>query len=121
MRFLARLFLNGLALLVAAYFVPGLSLGSPAAALLAGAALGIVNAVVRPILLILTLPLTLVTLGLFIFVINAVCLGLTAAVVPGFELAGFTAAFLGALIVSIVSWILNGVFVADRERQEPAR
>ncbi|MBI1875262.1 MAG: phage holin family protein [Acidobacteria bacterium] len=121
MRFLARLFLNGLALLVAAYFVPGLSLASPAAALLAGAALGIVNAIVRPVLLVLTLPFTLLTLGLFIFVVNALCLGLAAAIVPGFAIASFTAAFFGALIVSIVSWILNGVFIADHERQEPPR
>jgi putative membrane protein len=118
MRFLARLFLNGLALLVAAYFVPGLSLSSPAAALFAGAALGVVNAIVRPVLLVLTFPFTLLTLGLFIFVVNGLCLGLAAAIVPGFEIASFTAAFFGALIVSIVSWILNGVFIADSERRE---
>lgn len=118
MRFLARLFLNGLALLVAAYFVPGLSVSSPAAALFAGAALGVVNAIVRPALLVVTIPFTLLTLGLFIFVVNALCLGLAAAIVPGFEIASFTAAFFGALIVSIVSWILNGVFVVDRKRRD---
>jgi len=116
MRFLARLLLNGLAIVVAAWFVPGVRLAGPVPAILAGAILGFVNAVVRPILLLLTLPFTLLTLGLFIFVVNAICFALTAALVPGFELTGFTAAFLGALVVSIVSWGLNAVLADDRNR-----
>lgn len=115
MRFLARLLLNGLAIIVAAYFVPGLAISSPTTALIAGAILGLVNAFIRPVLFILTLPLTLVTLGLFIFVLNALCLGLTAALVPGLTIAGFGSALFGALIVSVVSWILNGLFVGSRE------
>jgi putative membrane protein len=115
MRFFARLVLNGIAIIIAAWIVPGLQLTSVLAALAAGAILGVVNALVRPVLFILTLPLTLVTLGLFIFVINALCLGLTAAVVPGFEISGFGAAFIGALLVSIVSWVLNGL-LADSHR-----
>src|SRR5262245_23343736 len=114
MRFLARLLLNGLAIVIAAWLVPGVRLGGPLPAFLAGAILGFVNAVVRPVLLLLTFPFTLLTLGLFIFVVNAVCLALTAALVPGFGLSGFSAAFLGALVVSIVSWLLNGVLVDDR-------
>src|SRR5438445_209371 len=78
MRFLARLLLNGLAVIVAAYFVPGLTLSGPGAALIAGAALGLVNAFVRPLLLIVTFPFTLLTLGLFIFVVHAICLAPTA-------------------------------------------
>jgi putative membrane protein len=113
MRFLARLVLNGVAIIVAAWIVPGLQLTGVLPALVAGAILGVVNALVRPVLLILTLPLTLVTLGLFIFVINALCLALTASVVPGFEISGFWAALFGALLVSIVSWILNGLFASD--------
>jgi len=115
MRFLARLLLNGLAIIVAAWLIPGLQLAGPGSALIAGAILGIVNALVRPVLLLLTLPFTLITLGLFIFVVNALCLGLTAALVPGFEINGFGAAFFGALIVTIVSWILNGVLVGPRD------
>jgi putative membrane protein len=92
MRFFARLVLNGVAIIIAAWIVPGLQLTSVLAALAAGAILGVVNALVRPVLFILTLPLTLVTLGLFIFVINALCLGLTAAIVPGFEISGVGAA-----------------------------
>jgi putative membrane protein len=104
MRFLLRVLLNGLAIVVAAWFVPGVHVSGPAAALVAGALLGFVNALIRPVLIILTLPFTLITLGLFIFVVNAICFGLTAALVPGFDLDGFGSAFLGALVVTIVSW-----------------
>jgi len=117
MRFLARLLLNAIAIVVAAWLVPGVHLSGTWAALGAGALLGLVNVSIRPVLLILTLPFTLVTLGLFIFVVNAICVGLTAALVPGFEIAGYGAAFLGALVVSVVSWILNGLLVAP----EPPR
>ena len=115
MRFLARLLLNGLAIIVAAWLIPGLQLASTTSALIAGVILGFVNALVRPVLLLLTLPFTLITLGLFIFVVNAICLALTARLVPGFEISGFGAAFLGALIVTVVSWLLNGLFVGPRE------
>jgi putative membrane protein len=116
MRFLARLVLNGIAIIIAAWLLPGLHVSGPFAALVAGAILGFVNAIVRPVLFFLTLPLTLITLGLFIFVLNALCLGLTAALVPGFAIDGFWWALLGALLVSVVSWILNGIFVSPREQ-----
>jgi putative membrane protein len=115
MRFLVRVVLNGIAIVVAAYFVPGLQLAGPGAALIAGAILGFVNAIVRPVLFLLTLPVTLLTLGLFIFVLNAACLGLTAALVPGFDIEGFWGAFFGALIVTIVSWILNGLLLTEKK------
>ncbi len=113
MRFLLRLLLNGLAIMVAAWFVPGVRLAGVVPAILAGALLGLVNALVRPILLLLTLPFTLLTLGLFIFIVNAICFALTAALVPGFDLSGFFAAFFGALVVTIVSWVVNGL-LSDR-------
>ncbi|CAN5856089.1 phage holin family protein [soil metagenome] len=115
MGFLLRVLLNGMAIFAAAWLVPGVSLAGPVPALIAGAILGVVNALVRPILVILTLPFTLITLGLFLFVVNAICFALTAALVPGFEISGFFAAFLGALIVTIVSWILNAM-TRDRDR-----
>jgi putative membrane protein len=115
MRFLARLLLNGIAILVAAWLVPGFELSGTGAALAAGALLGLVNVSIRPILLVLTLPFTLITLGLFIFVVNAICVGLTAALIPGFSIAGYWAAFLGALVVSVVSWILNGLLLAPEK------
>jgi len=116
MRFLARLVLNGLAIIIAAWLLPGLHITSPLSALLAGVLLGFVNAIVRPVLFFLTLPLTLLTLGLFIFVLNAICFGLTALLVPGFSIDGFFSAVIGALLVSVVSWILNGLVVGRRER-----
>jgi len=116
MRFLARLVLNGLAIVVAAWLLPGIHITSALSALVAGVILGFVNAIVRPVLFFLTLPLTLLTLGLFIFVLNAICFGLTAWLVPGFSVDGFFSAVFGALLVSVVSWILNGLVVGRRER-----
>jgi putative membrane protein len=115
MGFLLRVLVNAAALALAAAVVSGVELSGVGTTLLAALVLGLVNAVIRPLLLILTLPLTLLTLGLFIFVLNALCLWLTALVVPGFDLAGFGAAFLAALIVSAVSWLLTA-FVSDRGR-----
>ena len=117
MRFLARLLLNGVAIIVAAWLLPGIHITGPVPALVAGVILGFVNAIVRPVLFLLTLPFTLITLGLFIFVLNAICFGLTAWLVPGLSVDGFWWALLGALLVSIVSWMLNGVFVGSSERK----
>ena len=88
----------------------------PWPAIFAGILLGLVNALVRPVLLLLTLPFTLLTLGLFIFIVNAICFALTAALVPGFDLSGFTAAFFGALVVTMVSWVVSALF-ADQHRR----
>ena len=117
MRFLLRLLLNGLAIMVAAWFVPGVRLAGVVPAIVAGVILGFVNALVRPVLLLLTLPFTLLTLGLFIFIVNAVCFALTAALVPGFDLSGFFAAFFGALIVTMVSWLLNALLADNSDRR----
>lgn len=117
MRFLLRLVLNGLAIMVAAWFVPGVRLAGVVPAIVAGVILGFVNALVRPVLLLLTLPFTLLTLGLFIFIVNAVCFALTAALVPGFDLSGFFAAFFGALIVTMVSWLLNALLADNSDRR----
>jgi putative membrane protein len=113
MGFLARVLVNALAIYLAAAIVPGIEIGGVGAALLAGLVFGLINAVVRPVLLILTLPLTLLTLGLFIFVLNALCFWLTAALVRGFDVHGFWPAFWGALLVSVVSWVLTS-FLSDR-------
>lgn len=113
--FLLRVVANALAIFLAAAIVPGIEIRGVLTALGAGLVLGIVNAVVRPILVILTLPLTLVTLGLFLFVLNGLCLLLTSLLVKGFEVHGFWAAVFAALIVSVVSWLLTA-FVSDRGR-----
>ena len=113
--FLVRALVNALAILLAVNVVPGIEARGLVTILGAGLVLGLINAVVRPVLLVLTLPLTLVTLGLFLLVLNALCLWLTSALVKGFTVHGFWAAFFGALIVSVVSWLLNA-FLSDRGR-----
>jgi len=95
------------AILFASSILPGIRVESLTTAVVAAAILGIINTFLRPVLLILTLPLTILTLGVFAFVLNALMLLLVAHFVPGFEVDGFFWAFLGALIVSIVSWIAN--------------
>lgn len=115
MGFLLRVLANALAIFLAAAIVPGIEIRGVLTALGAGLVLGLVNAIVRPVLVILTLPLTLVTLGLFLFVLNGLCLLLTSLLVKGFEVHGFWAAVFGALIVSAVSWLLTA-FLSDRGR-----
>jgi putative membrane protein len=115
MRFLLRLLLNGVAVLFAAWLIPGVRVDNTATGIIAGIALGLVNAIVRPLLILMTLPLTLVTLGLFIFVVNAICLALAAWLVPGFSIAGFGTAFIGALVISIVSWVLDSILVDKKD------
>lgn len=79
---------------------------------LAAAVLGLINVALKPLLLVLTLPINILSLGLFTLVINAACLGLVAAVVPGFEISGFWSALLGALLLSLISVLLNAVVLA---------
>jgi putative membrane protein len=102
--FLLRAAICALGLWVASLLLDGLVFTTPAKLLLAGVLLGIVNAFVRPLAFILTLPITIVTLGLFLLVLNAGMVALVAWVVPGFTIAGFWTALGAALIVSIVSW-----------------
>ena len=116
MRVLIRILLNAIAVYIADYFVDGIVLSGLTATIIAGLVLGIVNALIKPLLVVLTFPLTLVTLGLFIFVLNGLCLALTAALVPGFEIVGFWSAVGGALIVSIVSWGLNALARDEQHR-----
>lgn len=124
--FLLRWAINFLALVVAGIGVDGMRIQSIGAGLLAAAVLGIVNAIIRPVVLLLTLPINIITLGLFTIVINAVMLEITAYIVPGFGIDTFGAALLGALIVGLVSWILNLFVSGDgtvvyirRERNRP--
>lgn len=109
---LLRWLLSALALLAVAYLYPGVRVDSFFAAAMAALVLGLVNAVIRPILVILTLPVTIITLGLFLFVINALLFWLVAEIVKGFTVQGFLAALVGSLLYSLitlaVSWILPG-------------
>src|SRR6185436_20152466 len=117
MGFVIRVLVNAAAIWLATRIVPGIAAESGGQILLSGLVLGLINALVRPVLVILTFPLTLVTLGLFLLVLNAFCLALTAWLVPGFDVVGFLPAILGSLIVSAVSWLLTA-FVSDRGRVE---
>jgi len=109
---LLRWLINAAGLLLVAYLYPGVQVEGFLAALLAALVLGLVNAVIRPILVILTLPVTVLTLGLFIFVINALLFWFVAEIVHGFRVTGFGAALLGSILYSIVtlltSWLLLG-------------
>ncbi|NLJ25439.1 MAG: phage holin family protein [Firmicutes bacterium] len=104
-----RWLINTIALLVTAAILPGVEVRNVFTALLAAAAMGVVNAFVRPIFLILTLPLNLLTLGLFTFVLNGLMLLLAALFVPGFTVSGLMSAIGGALILSLVSSLISRV------------
>jgi putative membrane protein len=113
MRLLVVWLLNALALLAVAYLMPSVQIQSFGTALVAALVLGLANAVVRPILVLLTLPVTVLTLGLFLLVINgAVFLGVTR-LVSGFEVAGWWAAILAAILYSIVSWFLSALILKE--------
>ena len=101
--FLLRLLISAGLLLVVARVVNGIEVRDWVAALLAALALGIVNAIVRPLLILLTLPLTILTLGLFLFVVNALMLQLAAYFVPGFRVAGFGPALLGSILLTVLN------------------
>ena len=107
--FLLRAAISALGLWVASLVLPGIAFESPSRLAIAALLLGVVNAIVRPIAFILTLPLTLMTLGLFLFVLNAAMVGLVARLVPGFTISGFWTAMGAAVIVWIVSWISSGL------------
>jgi putative membrane protein len=108
--FLLRWSINLLALVIAAALIKGIRIQSIEMGILAAGILGIINAVIRPVVLILTLPINLLTLGLFTLVINAAMLKLVSVVVPGLVIDSFSAAFFGALIISFTSWMVN-IFV----------
>ncbi|NEQ22876.1 MAG: phage holin family protein [Microcoleus sp. SIO2G3] len=110
--FLLTWLLTALALVITANLVPGFAITSFLAALVAAVVLGLLNAIVKPILVLLTLPITFLTLGLFLFVVNALTIWLAGSITPGFEINGFLPALVGSIILTIVASVLN--FVADR-------
>jgi putative membrane protein len=110
--FLLTWLLTALALVITAYLVPGFAITSFFAALVAAVVLGLLNAIVKPILVLLTLPITFLTLGLFLFVVNALTIWLAGSITPGFQVSGFLPALLGSIILTIVASVLN--FVVDR-------
>ena len=105
------------AILIAAYLLPGIAVASFGSALFAALVLGFLNAFFRPILIILTLPIKVFTIGLFTFVINALLLQMTSGVISGFAVRGFGSALLGSIIISIVSGVLNSM-ISNQGRVE---
>lgn len=115
--FLLRLLIGALGLWLASELVPGVVVQGAWTLLGAALLLGIVNAIVRPLLVILTLPITVVTLGLFLLVINAATLGLVAWMLDNFTIAGFWPALFGAIVVSVTGWLAS-YFIGPRGRVE---
>ncbi|MGH8260579.1 MAG: phage holin family protein [Steroidobacteraceae bacterium] len=115
--FVLRAVLAALGLWLATVWVHGVRIDNAATLLLAGVLLGVINAIVRPIIVLLTLPLTVLTLGFFLLVVNALMLGLTALLLPGFHVVSFGAAFLAAIIVGVTGW-LGSWLIGPRGRVE---
>ena len=107
MKLIFRWLINALAIFLVPYIVPGVSIENYYTALIAALIIGLINAIIRPILLLLTLPINMLTLGLFTLVINAIMFWLASTIVKGFHVEGFLAAFLGALAFWLISWIGN--------------
>ncbi len=120
-RFLAHWLVIACSLALAAYLVPGVHIGSLTALLVGAFVLGLVNALVRPVLTVLTLPITMITLGLFYLVVNGLSFGLAAWLVPGFSSSGWVPSILGALVVSLCSWALGAAMKDSPRKARPKR
>jgi len=113
MRLLAVWIINALALLLVAYLLHGIHINGFGSALIAALVLGLVNTLVRPVLVILTLPVTILTLGLFIFIINALLFLFVGNVLAGFHVASFGTALLGSVQYSVISWLLSSLLLRE--------
>jgi putative membrane protein len=115
MRMLLNWILSAIAVWVVAQIVPGVHVSGAVAALIAALAIGFINATLGLVLKVVTFPLTIVTLGIFWFVINALMLELAAALVPGFHVHGFVAAFIGAIVLSLVNLLLKAIVMPSKD------
>ena len=115
MRLLLAWLINAFALVAVAYLMPGISVASFTTALVAALVLGLINAVVRPVLVLLTLPVTVITLGLFIFVINGLLFWWVSSFITGFHVGGFWSGVFGAIVYSLISWLLSSLLLSKRE------
>lgn len=114
MKLLLVWLLNALALLAVAYFVPNIYVAGFTAALVAALVIGLVNMLIRPILVLLTLPITILTLGLFILVINGLLFYAVGHWLRGFEVQTFTAGIIGALLYSVLSWVMSALLIDNK-------
>jgi putative membrane protein len=115
MRLLLAWLINAFALVAVAYLMPGISVASFTTALVAALVLGLINAVIRPVLVLLTLPVTLLTLGLFIFVLNGLLFWFVGSFIQGFVVEGFWSGVFGAIIFSLISWLLSSLLLRSGE------
>ena len=111
---LLRWFLSALAVFAAAWVVPGVRVANTWSALIAALMIGLLNALIRPIFIFLTLPINILTLGLFTLVINGAMFYLASSIVKGFDVMNFTSAILGAIVYWLVMWVTSGVFDVKR-------
>jgi putative membrane protein len=114
MRLLLTWLINALALLAIKYILPSITVDSFVTALIVAVVLGLINTLIRPIFVILTLPVTILTLGLFIFVINGLLFWAVGSFVPGFHVDGFWAGVFGAIIYSVISWALSAMLLSRK-------
>lgn len=119
MKTILHLVLGGIAVIITAYVLPGVTLTGFFAAVIVAVVISILNVLLRPILIVLTLPITILTLGLFTFVINALIVLLTSAVVPGFSVDNFWWAVLFALVLAIVNWFLGSIDPTKQKSVNP--
>jgi len=115
MKLLIMWFLNALALLAVAYLMPSIHVAGLSGALIAAAVIGLVNILIRPILVLLTLPVTMLTLGLFIFVINGLLFFLVGHILQGFEVQSLLSGILGAILYSLISWGLAALVLGKKD------
>ena len=121
MRLLLVWLVNTVSLIAVAYLMPSISVSSFTTALVAALILGLVNAVIRPILILLTLPATILTLGLFIFVINGLLFWFVGSFIEGFVVGGFWAGFFGAIVYSLISWLLSALLLPSEPASKVTR
>lgn len=115
MKLITRWLVSAISIYIIAYFIQGISIDGPGAALTAAAVLGIVNTFIRPIIKFFALPITIATLGIFSLVINGAFLMLTANLVEGFSVYSFSAAFVGSILFSIVSMVIGNITGANKK------
>ncbi|MEP7209149.1 MAG: phage holin family protein [Casimicrobiaceae bacterium] len=115
MRLLLVWLINAVALFALPYLLPSIQVAGFGAALIAALVLGLINTLIRPVLVLLTLPVTVLTLGLFIFVINGLLFWAVGSWLHGFHVAGFWSGVFGAIVYSIISWLLSSLLLRNRE------
>lgn len=117
MKFIITWLISSISLIIVAYIIPGISFTSFSVILFSAIILGIINAIIRPLIIILTIPINIITLGIFTFFINALMFWIVHLIVPGFQITNFMTAFWGAIIYLIINLILNIIFTKDNKQE----